>query len=170
MDKLMLVKNETQVMRVPSQKVISWQLSPSRAKLHQASHSFQTSPSTHTSWQRKAKRKVKSKASSSLKYVTRDEDTLSSDNYASSDDDDSLPSELVKNPNAMIKGLMNQVEATDELLEQQEELLVQERKISEELKKLLSLEKGKVEMLDQELAQSNETTCNLKSTIGALQG
>jgi hypothetical protein len=57
-----------------------------------------------------------------------------------------------------------------ELLEQQEELLVQERKISEELKKLLALEKGKVEKLDQELAKSKETTCSLKSSIGALQG
>jgi hypothetical protein len=49
----------------------------------------------------------------------------------------------------MIKGLMRQVRARDELLEQQEELLVQERKISEELKKLLALEKCKVEKLDQ---------------------
>jgi hypothetical protein len=49
---------------------------------------------------------VKSNASSSLKYVTSDEDTLSSDNYESSDDDNTLPSEFVKNPNAMIKGLM----------------------------------------------------------------
>jgi hypothetical protein len=55
MDKLMLVKNGTQVMRVPSQKVMTWQPSPSRAKLHQASHSLQTSPSTHASWQRKSK-------------------------------------------------------------------------------------------------------------------
>jgi hypothetical protein len=31
-------------------------------------------------------------------------------------------------------------------------LLVQERKINEELKKLLALEKGKVEKLDQKLA------------------
>jgi hypothetical protein len=54
---------------------------------------------------------------------------------------------------------MRQVEARDELLEQQEELLVQERKISEELKKLLPLEKGKVEKLDQELAKSKETSC-----------
>jgi hypothetical protein len=74
----------------------------------------------------------------------------------------------VKNPNAMIKGLMRQVRARDELLEQQEELLVQERKNSEELKKLLTLEKGKVEKLDQELAKSKETTCSLKSSIGAL--
>jgi hypothetical protein len=33
-------------------------------------------------------------------------------------------------------------------------LLVQERKISKELKKLLTLEKGKVEKLDHELAKS----------------
>jgi hypothetical protein len=46
-----------------------------------------------------------------------------------------------KNPKAMIKGLMRQEGARDELLEQQEELLVQERKISEELKKLLALKK-----------------------------
>jgi hypothetical protein len=39
----------------------------------------------------------------------------------------------------MIKGLMRQVGARSELLEQQEELLVQERKIDEKLKKLLAL-------------------------------
>jgi hypothetical protein len=83
-------------------------------------------------------------------------------------DDNSLPSELVKNPNAMIKGLMRQVRNRDELLEKQEKLLVQERKISEELKKLLVLEKGKVEKLDQELAKSKKTTCSLKSLIRAL--
>jgi hypothetical protein len=48
----------------------------------------------------------------------------------------------------MIKGLIRQVRAREELFEQQEELLVQERKISEELKKLISLEKGKVEKFD----------------------
>jgi hypothetical protein len=48
----------------------------------------------------------------------------------------------------MIKGLMKQVGARDELLEQQEELFVQEREINKELKKLLTLEKGKVEKLD----------------------
>jgi uncharacterized protein involved in exopolysaccharide biosynthesis len=74
----------------------------------------------------------------------------------------------VKNSNAMIKGLMRQVGARDELFKQQEKLLVQERKISEELKKLISLKKGKVEKLDQELAKSKKTTCNLKSLIGAL--
>jgi hypothetical protein len=76
----------------------------------------------------------------------------------------------VKNPNAMIKGLMRQVGAKDELLEQQEELLVQERKISEELKKLLALEKGKLEKFDQELAKRKKTTCSLKSSIDVLQG
>jgi hypothetical protein len=49
-------------------------------------------------------------------------------------------------------------------------LLIQERKISEELKKLLALEKGKMEKLDQELAKIKQTTCTLKSSIGALQG
>jgi hypothetical protein len=70
----------------------------------------------------------------------------------------------------MIKGLMKQAGARDELLEQLEKLLVQERKISEELKELLALEKGKVEKVDQELVQSKKTTCSLKSSIGALQG
>jgi hypothetical protein len=70
----------------------------------------------------------------------------------------------------MIKSLMRQVGARDELLEQQEELLVQERKISEELKKLLALEKSKVKKLNQELAKSKETTYSLKSSIDALQG
>jgi hypothetical protein len=80
---------------------------------------------------KEGRKKVKSNSSSSLKYVTSNENTLSSDNYDSSDDDNTLSSELVKNPNAMIKGLMRPVGARDELLEQQEELLVQERKISE---------------------------------------
>jgi hypothetical protein len=74
---------------------------------------------------KEGRKKVKSNTPSSLKYVTSDEDTLSSDNYDCSDDDYPLPSELVKNPNAMIKGLMRQVGARDELHEQQEELLVQ---------------------------------------------
>jgi hypothetical protein len=117
---------------------------------------------------KECKKKVKSNISSSLKYVTSDEDTIASDNYNSSDDDKPLPRELVKNSNAMIKGLMRQVGSRNELLEQQEELLIQERNISEELKKLLVLEKGKVKKLDQEFAKSKETTCSLKSSIGAL--
>jgi hypothetical protein len=70
------------------------------------------------------KRNVKFNTPSSPKYVTSDEDTLSSDNYDFSDDDNPLPSELVKNPNAMINGLMRQVGARDELLEHKKELLV----------------------------------------------
>jgi hypothetical protein len=65
------------------------------------------------------RKKVKSNTSSSPKYVISDKDILSSDNYDSSDDDNSFPSELIKNPNAMVKGLMRQVGARDELLEQQ---------------------------------------------------
>jgi predicted nuclease with TOPRIM domain len=113
---------------------------------------------------KESKKKVKTNVSSSPKYIASNEDTLSSD------DDDSLPSELLKNPNAMIKGLIKQVGVRDELLEQQEELLVQERKSNEELRKLLALKKGKVEKLNQELAQSKETTCSLKGSIDALQG
>jgi hypothetical protein len=82
---------------------------------------------------KEGRKKIKSNTSSSLKYVTSDEDTFSSD------DDNPLSSILVKNPNAMIKCLMRQVGARDELLEQQEELFIQERKISEGLKKLLAL-------------------------------
>jgi hypothetical protein len=45
---------------------------------------------------KKGKKNIKSNASSSLKYITSDEDTLSSDNYESSNDDNTLPSEFVK--------------------------------------------------------------------------
>jgi hypothetical protein len=55
---------------------------------------------------KEGRKKIKSNTSSSPKYVTSDKDTLSSDNYDSSDDDNPLPSELIKNPNAMMKGLM----------------------------------------------------------------
>jgi hypothetical protein len=75
---------------------------------------------------KEGRKKVKSNTPS--KYVTSDEDTLSTDNYNSSDDDNHFPSVLMKNPNAMIKGLMRQFGAMDELLEQQEKLLVQEKK------------------------------------------
>jgi hypothetical protein len=68
----------------------------------------------------------------------------------------------------MIKGLMKQVRVRDELFEQQEELFVKERKSNKELKKLLALEKSKVKKLNQELAQSKETTCSLKSSISDL--
>jgi hypothetical protein len=68
---------------------------------------------------KEGKKKVKTDAPFSPKYVTSDEDTLiSDDDYTSSDNDDSLPSELCKNPNAMIKWLMKQVRVRNELLEQ----------------------------------------------------
>jgi hypothetical protein len=54
---------------------------------------------------KEGRNKLKSTTPSSLKYVTSDEDTLSSDNYDSSDDDKPIPSELVKNFNAMIKSI-----------------------------------------------------------------
>jgi hypothetical protein len=41
---------------------------------------------------KESKKMVKSKASASPKYVTSDEDTLSSDNYDPCDDDNPLPS------------------------------------------------------------------------------
>jgi hypothetical protein len=59
------------------------------------------------------KRKVKTKATFSPKYVSSDEDTISSD-----DDDEPLPSELFENPTARIKGLMKQLRVRDELLEE----------------------------------------------------
>jgi hypothetical protein len=48
--------------------------------------------------------------------------------------------------------------------------LFKKEKISEELKNLRAHKKGKVEKFDQELAKSKETTCSLKSSIGAPQG
>jgi hypothetical protein len=60
----------------------------------------------------------------------------------------------VKNPNAIIKGLMRQVGARDVLLEQQEELLVQKRKINEELKKLIALEKVRWRSLTKNLLKA----------------
>jgi hypothetical protein len=69
----------------------------------------------------------------------------------------------VKNPNGMIKGLMKQIRARDELLEQQEELLIQEKQISEELKKLLALEKGKVGKFDQEAPSTSKTLTRNKA-------
>jgi hypothetical protein len=84
-----------------------------------SSKSLFSNLSKHTCLMAKeGRKKVKSNTSSTPKYVTSDEDTLSSDNYDSSDDDNPLLSELVKNPNNMIKDLMRKVGAMDELLEQ----------------------------------------------------
>jgi hypothetical protein len=57
MVKLMLAKNGTQVMRVLSQKMMRWQPYLSRAKPHQAGHSYSSSQSMHASWQRKVERR-----------------------------------------------------------------------------------------------------------------
>jgi hypothetical protein len=67
----------------------------------------------------KKDKKIKSNTPSSLKYVTSDEHTFFNDNYDSSDDDKHLPSELMENSNAMIKGFMRQVGARDELFDQE---------------------------------------------------
>jgi hypothetical protein len=45
---------------------------------------------------KESKKKIKINAASYPKYITSDEDTLSSDDNVSSDNDDSLPSELLK--------------------------------------------------------------------------
>jgi hypothetical protein len=74
-------------------------------------------------------KKVKSNTSSSLKYVTSDEGTLSSDNYDSTDDDNHLSSELMKNPNAMIKGLMGQVGAWNDYLSNKKNYLFKKEKL-----------------------------------------
>jgi hypothetical protein len=81
--------------------------------------------SKHTCLMAKKDKKIKSNTPSSPKYVTSDEHTFFNDNYDSSNDDKPLPSELMKNSNAMIKGFMRQVGARDELFEQQKELLIQ---------------------------------------------
>jgi HSP90 family molecular chaperone len=169
MDKLVSVKNGTQ----ESSKSKSDDLATIAIKGKSSSSKslFPNLPKHTCLMVKEDKKKVKTNAPSSLKYITSDEDTLSSgDDNVSSDDDDSLSSELCKKSNAMIKGLMKQVRVRDELLEQQEELLIQERKSNEELKKLLAQKKSKIENLDQEFARRKETTCSLKSSIGALQG
>jgi hypothetical protein len=69
---------------------------PIKGKASSSKSLFPNLPKHTCLMAKESKKKVKSKASSSPKYVTSDEDTLSSDNYASSDDDDSLPSKHVK--------------------------------------------------------------------------
>jgi hypothetical protein len=48
-------------------------------------------------------------------------------------------------------------------------LFVQEKESNQKLKKLLKLEKEKIEKLDQELAQSKEIISSFKSSSGAPQ-
>jgi hypothetical protein len=99
---------------------------------------------------KESKRKVKTKGSSSPKYISSDEDApLSHD----------------MNEKAVIKRLGKELVVRDQLLEVQDDLLEQERKITCEIKRLLKFEKEK----NEELAQGMETISSLKSSSGALQ-
>jgi hypothetical protein len=102
------------------------------------------------------KHKVKTKGSSSPKYV------FSDDNNAS-DDDAPLP--IGMNEKSTIKWLGNELVVQDQLLNVQEDLLEQERQTTCELKRLLKLEKEK----NKNLAQGKETISSLKSSSSALQ-
>jgi hypothetical protein len=104
---------------------------------------------------KESKRKVKTKSSSSPKYVS------------SYDDDAPLPNGM--NEKMVIKRLGKELIVWDQLLEVQEDLLEQERKTTCELKRLLKLEKEKNENLNQELAQGKETISSLENSSGTLQ-
>jgi hypothetical protein len=95
-----------------------------------------------------SKKKVKPK-SSPPKYVSSDDELDSSDDK----DEKNLLNAMCKNPKKRMKGLSKGIGIRDELLDEQEKLLVQEKKSNQELKKLLKLEREKIEKLDQELAQ-----------------
>jgi hypothetical protein len=88
------------------------------------------------------KRKVKTKGSSSPKYVSSDDDDGS---------DDDAPFLNGINEKVAIKRLGKELVVQNQLLEVQEDLLEQERKNTCELKRLLKLEKEKNEELAQEL-------------------
>jgi hypothetical protein len=104
---------------------------------------------------KESKHKVKTKGSSSPKYVSSDDNA--------SDDDAPLPHGM--NEKSVIKRLGKELVVRDQLLEVQEDLFEQERKITCELKRLLKLEKDK----NEELAQGKETISSLKSSSGTLQ-
>jgi hypothetical protein len=103
---------------------------------------------------KESKRKVKTKGSSSPKYVSSD------------DDDAPLPHGM--NEKAVIKRQGKELVVRDQLLEVQEDLLEKERKATYELKRLLKLEKEKNEEIAQELTKGKETIYSLKSSSGAL--
>jgi hypothetical protein len=92
---------------------------------------------------KESKRKVKTKGSSSPKYVSSDDDDAS-------DDDAPLPHGM--NEKTVIKRLGKELVIQDQLLEVQEDLLEQERKTTCELKRLLNFEKEK----NKELAKYKE--------------
>jgi predicted RNase H-like nuclease (RuvC/YqgF family) len=104
---------------------------------------------------KESKHKLKTKALSSRKYVSSDDDD--------SNDDTPFPNGI--NEKGIIKRLEKELVARNQLLEDQKDLLEQERKSICELNKLLSLEKVK----NEELAQAKETISSLKGSIAALQ-
>jgi hypothetical protein len=99
---------------------------------------------------KESKCKVKTKGSSSPKYV-------------SSDDDAPLPNGM--NEKAVIKRLGKELVVRDQLLKVQEDLLEQERKTTCELKKLLKLETEK----NEDLVQGKETISSPESSSDAIQ-
>jgi hypothetical protein len=102
---------------------------------------------------KESKHKVKTKDSSSPKYV-------------SSDDDAPIPHGM--NEENVIKRLGKELVVQDQHLEVQEDLLEQESKITCELKRLLKLEKDKNEEVAQKLTQGKETISSFKNSSGAL--
>jgi hypothetical protein len=93
---------------------------------------------------KESKDKVKTKGSSSPKYVSSDDNA--------SDDNTPLPHGI--NEKAAIKMLGKELIVWDQLFQVQEDLLEQERKNTCEHKRLLKLEKEKNENLAQELAKA----------------
>jgi hypothetical protein len=89
-----------------------------------------------------SKRKLKTKGSSSPRYVTSDDDD--DDEDASNDD---VPLPIGMNEKATIKRLGKELVVRDQLLELKEDLLEQERQTTCELKKLLKLEEEKMRIL-----------------------
>jgi hypothetical protein len=87
---------------------------------------------------KESKRKIKTKGSSSPRYVTSDDDDASNDD---------VPLPIGMNKKATIKRLGKELVIWDQLLEVQEDLLEQERQTTCELKKLLKLEEEKMRIL-----------------------
>jgi hypothetical protein len=106
---------------------------------------------------KESKCKVKTKGSSSPRYVISDDDD------DASNDDAPLPIGL--NKKATIKRLGKELVVQDQLLEVQEDFLEQERQTTCELKKLLKLENEKNENLAQEHTQGRETISNSRAQV-----
>jgi hypothetical protein len=107
---------------------------------------------------KESKCKVKTKGSSSPRYVISDDD----DDDASNDD---APLPIGLNKKATIKRLGKELVVQDQLLEVQEDFLEQERQTTCELKKLLKLENEKNENLAQEHTQGRETISNSRAQV-----